>query len=257
MITEFMLINKGLKDINPLICGEQICESSHFFGPASREYFLLHYVISGKGIFRSNGKEYTVSKGQIFVIRPYEITYYQADIEDPWHYCWVGFESSLALSEILSDDVLTIPESEHIFFAIKNCGHFNDSKEFVLCGNIFELLSLIIERKSTFKNDVNNYISKAKNYIESNYVNTLSVEMIANYLNLDRSYLSTIFKKNIGKSPQQYIVDFRLYKAVELISFHGYKPCEAALSTGYPDIFNFSKMFKRKFGVSPKNYMPK
>jgi AraC-like DNA-binding protein len=257
MMTELMLINKGFKDINPLICGEHICESSHNFGPASREYYLLHYVISGKGIFKTKGKEYNVSKGQVFVIRPYEITYYQADFKDPWHYCWVGFKSSLDLSEPLFDDILTIPECEHIFLSLINCGHLNSAKELFICGHIFELLSLISEINSTFESDVNKYVSKAKNYIESNYMNPLSVEMIANYLNLNRSYFSVIFKKNIGKSPQQYIVDFRLEKALELISLHGYKPGEAALSSGYPDVFTFSKMFKRKFGISPKNYSPK
>ena len=251
---DILLINKGLGDINPLVCGDEMCAPGHSFGPASRQYFLLHYVFSGCGRFIRNGKSVPVSKGQIFVISPHEITLYQADKATPWHYAWVGFESSLNLSVILGDDVLTVPECEHIFSAIARCDYLEYSRELYVCGKIYELLSLLGESKSIGESGTSRYVLKAKNYIESNYVNNIDVKRIADYLGLDRSYFSTIFKKHIGCSPQQYILHFRLEKAAELIALYGYSPSEAALSAGYTDIYNFSRMFKRKFGVSPRNY---
>ena len=95
---------------------------------------------------------------------------------------------------------------------------------------------------------------KAKAYIDANYVNPITVETLADSLEINRSYFSTTFKREIGKSPQQYLVDVRLSKAAELMTEQGYSASAAALSSGYTDIFNFSKMFKRKYGLSPTAY---
>ena len=53
---------------------------------------LLHYVVRGKGIFRRGKREYALQAGEIFVIRPGEVTYYEADMRDPWEYMWVAFD---------------------------------------------------------------------------------------------------------------------------------------------------------------------
>ena len=81
-----LLDNLHMADINPRICGVEACAPGHSFGPAVREYFLLHYVVRGKGIFRRGKREYTLQAGEIFVIRPGEVTYYEADMRDPWEY---------------------------------------------------------------------------------------------------------------------------------------------------------------------------
>ena len=87
-----LLDNLHMADINPRICGVEACAPGHSFGPAVREYFLLHYVVRGKGIFRRGKREYTLQAGEIFVIRPGEVTYYEADMRAPWEYMWAGFD---------------------------------------------------------------------------------------------------------------------------------------------------------------------
>ena len=62
-----LLDNLHMADINPRICGVEACAPGHSFGPAVREYFLLHYVVRGKGIFRRGKREYTLQAGEIFV----------------------------------------------------------------------------------------------------------------------------------------------------------------------------------------------
>lgn len=253
MLNDIMLENLRLRDVNPLICGEEACEPGHTFGPAARDYYLLHYVLSGKGTFFSGGRSYTVTKGQIFVIRPHEMTCYRADGQDPWHYCWVGFESSLDLSVLFSRDVITTPDCGHVFHALRDSSGVQAGREWYICGKIYELLSLL-RAPVAGAPQASEYVRRAVNFIESNYIKDISVEGIAAQLSLDRSYFSTIFKKYTGKSPQKYIVDYRLTRAAELIAVKRYKPTDAARSAGYPDIFNFSRMFKKKFGVSPREY---
>ena len=101
-----LLDNLHMADINPRICGVEACAPGHSFGPAVREYFLLHYVVRGKGIFRRGKREYTLQAGEIFVIRPGEVTYYEADMRDPWEYMWAGFDCAPPFAALLEQDVL-------------------------------------------------------------------------------------------------------------------------------------------------------
>lgn len=264
MYRDVIIINREYKELNPLICGCQECESSHSFGPASREYFLIHYIVSGKGTFKTKNGIYNLSKGNMFVIRPYEMTYYEADKTNPWSYIWIGFnidiKSSLyAQASFLKSDILYSEYCERIFRDTLKSDSFANSKEVYLCSKLYEMFSILIEGEKTSEsqNIPDIYVQKAKSYISANYMNNISVEAIATYLGINRRYFSSIFKKAAGMPPQQYIVNLRLQKAARLLKENGYTPKNAALSSGYQDIFNFSKMFKRKFGVSPLNYKNK
>lgn len=75
-------------------CGFQHCESLHNFGPAVRDHYLIHCVLSGKGTFTVGDRKFRLSAGQGFLIHPGIITTYTADKTEPWYYCWVGFGGS-------------------------------------------------------------------------------------------------------------------------------------------------------------------
>lgn len=254
MLKEILLRDYPFNDLKPLICGEEICQTGHAYGPATRPYYLIHYVLSGTGTFESPRGKYQVSSGELFIIHPFEITYYQADTKNPWHYCWVGFEMNLPAHLYLKDDVVHSPQLEKLFRDIKNCETVDAGREFYICSKLYELLAHLTLNQSDGKAPSKAYIDKAKNYIMANYMKPITIESLAQKLGLERSYFSNLFKKHIGQSPQAYLVDFRLTKAAELITLHGYKPSEAAISVGYNDLFNFSKMFKKKFGMCPTAY---
>ena len=61
------------KDINPLQCGWEQCEAGHSFGPTVRGFYLIHYVLSGRGIFSAHGTDFSLRKGQMFIIHPHRI----------------------------------------------------------------------------------------------------------------------------------------------------------------------------------------
>lgn len=251
---DILLSNIKLDNINPVSCGQHRCKGSHLFGPAIRDYYLLHYIVSGEGFFYSHGNEYKLSRGNIFIIRPNETTTYRASSEDPWFYRWIGFTSDLDLSMALSEDVIYAPECDYLFRLMVGVGNTNASKEYYICGKIFELISLLSHRNEPV-NKSHKYVEMAKNYIETNYNCThISIAEIADNLNLDRSYFSTLFKKCTGKSPQEYLLDFRLNKAAEMLTVSTLKSGEIGRACGYIDQFNFSKMFKRKYGISPSQY---
>lgn len=73
-------------DLKIRFCGHSECLPSHSYGPGSRPYYLLHFVLSGKGKLIVNKSEYSIEAGQLFVVEPNQMVFYQADKDDPWTY---------------------------------------------------------------------------------------------------------------------------------------------------------------------------
>ena len=121
-VQHIFLVNQNWKDINPMECGQERCAPGHSFGPGVRDYYILHYVLSGVGRFTVNDTAHTLHAGDIFVIRPFERIYYEADAEAPWHYVWAGFEASVPLPEALSQDVIRCPDARAVFLEMLDAG---------------------------------------------------------------------------------------------------------------------------------------
>ena len=98
------------------------------------------------------------------------------------------------------------------------------------------------------------YISEALQFIEMNYSGKVTVDMIANYVGLNRSYLNSIFKEDMGKTLQQYLMEFRILKACELLENEELSIGDVSRSVGYVDQLLFSKVFKRLQGITPSEY---
>lgn len=248
MAEPFLLSDQHFRDINPVDCGWERCEPSHSFGPTARMYWLLHYVVSGSGVFESGGVRHPVRAGQMFVIHPLETTFYQADEHDPWEYIWIGFTTALTLPAPLREQAVVQHSGlGSLFSSVLRLRTMTQGRELFLCGQVYQLLSLLSERQPS----ENDYVEQAQTYLASNYMQDVSISGLAARLGLNRSYFSTLFHRRTGLSPQQYLLRCRMEHARELLCSHAFTPGEAALAVGYPDIFAFSRMFKRYYGVSP------
>lgn len=249
--SEILIVNQQFHDINPLVCGSEQCEPGHSYGPAVRMYWLLHYVEKGCGVLRADGREYKVEKGQIFVIRPMETTVYQADIQNPWRYHWIGFTAGISLPNVLlSERVIINRDAEGIFRRMQESSQMNQGKELFLTGLIYQLLSSLNQREK----GIYDYVAQVRTYIDSSYMQDVSISRLAGQMNVNRCALSTQFRQKTGKSPQQYLVSCRMEQSCRLMDTYGYGPGQAAIAVGYPDVCAFSKMFKRFYGISPSEF---
>lgn len=262
-LKDLLISNKKFREINPVVAGWEDCRKGHAFGPAIREYYLIHYVISGRGIFQRKNQTFTVEKNSMFVIRPHEMTFYKADSEEPWSYIWIGFEGSLTEELLrttdLKDDlsILYAPYLRDFFIGIKSAEHLNASAEIFLCGRIFEMFSVLQEahfKKNQPARSSSLYVKYAEDYLKANYTKPLKISKLADMLGIDRRYLCRIFNRVTGETPQKYLMNIRLKKAAELLGTGLYSVGEVSRSSGYEDIYNFSKMFKKMYGVSPLSY---
>lgn len=131
------------------------------------------------------------------------------------------------------------------------CGNHERGRSAFLCACLWELFTLILENSGESEVD---YVQYALDCIHSEYVESITVEIIASRLGLNRSYFSTLFKSKMGVSPKRYLLEYRMRMAAALLTKERQPVAVTANSVGYTDIFNFSKMFKQYYGLSPTEY---
>ena len=91
------------------------------------------------------------------------------------------------------------------------------------------------------------------NFIKKNYTTELSVKELVEYSHLNRSYFSTLFRKNTGLSPQQFLLHLRLAIACKKFDTTHYNVTTIANSVGY-EAPAFTQAFRRTLGISPSRY---
>lgn len=248
-------------------CGVSKTEPFHSFGPAQKPHYVIHYIISGHGHFRMRGTEYYLEPGFGFLIPPEELVFYEADEEDPWYYLWIGFSGVLA-ADILNNIGLSVQSpifkmenGDGLYNIVKDMMQHNSMglhNELRLNGLLQIFLANIAEqaftddRKSDESPDT--YVSRAVSYIQSNYCNPIKISDIAEYVCVNRSYLYTLFMKETGFSPQQFLATFRITKAAELLQLTDLSIESISISCGYKNALIFNKAFKQMKGMSPSAY---
>ena len=83
-------------------CGLERCAPGQTWGPGIRDHYLIHLVVSGRGVFEVGGKTFAVAPGDLFFAKPSQLIRYTADEQQPWEYSWVGFNGACAISWPLS-----------------------------------------------------------------------------------------------------------------------------------------------------------
>ncbi|MBI6060521.1 AraC family transcriptional regulator [Clostridium perfringens] len=230
---------------------------------------VIHYVTKGYGTFKFNGKVYNLKQGDIFILLKGMQVEYVASIDDPWEYYWIGFSGSnaneyLNRTSITNSCVANCEENSKIPKIILNMCEisktYNPSRsdDILLLKELYSLLYALIEEfPNPFEykdKELHTYIQDALNFINSNYMHSITVQEIADYVNLSRSYLYKMFIKNLGISPQRYLINLRMYKATLLLKSTKLPIGEVANSVGYSDSLLFSKTFSKHFSMSPLNY---
>lgn len=98
------------------------------------------------------------------------------------------------------------------------------------------------------------YVDFVKEYVAVNYRNEVLFSDLANVAHISRSHLSALFKKEVGCTFSEYIVQFRIGKSKEIMKFNNIKLNEVAHMVGFNDYAHFSKTFKKLTGVPPEKY---
>ncbi|MBQ7147270.1 MAG: helix-turn-helix transcriptional regulator [Pseudobutyrivibrio sp.] len=115
-----------------------------------------------------------------------------------------------------------------------------------------ELTRLVYEHKN--KRHISSYIEQCKDYVKKHYKEKIYLDVIASSLGISDSYLSRLFKKEMGIRLQDYIVQVRLERAANLLVYSNETIPRIAEYVNFPSQSYFGKVFKDKFGMTPRSY---
>lgn len=255
-------------DLNLYQFGWERTAPLHSYGPHARNHYLFHYVISGKGTLFANEQVYEITAGHGFLVVPGQITTYRADEREPWEYTWIEFDGlraqeSLRLAGISGKEPIFTPANQEageklcqqMLYIVNN----GTAEPTHLIGHGFLFLSQLVEssahqRTQNVRRLRDFYIKEALTFIEDNYHRDVSVEEIAAFCGLNRSYFGKVFRETMGESPQTFLLHYRMAKAAQLLKETRLSVGEIAQQVSYDNQLHFSRAFKNVHGVSPREY---
>lgn len=245
--------------------GFQKCLPQHKW-EGIRNHYLIHYIHSGRGYYRTGGQTFLLTKGDAFLIYPDKKVCYYADENEPWEYYWVGFHGTDAISLIEKTDFSPQnPIFYHCSFGneILNClleiyyVRGNTAANTVkMTSSLYQMFSFFIQDSTTkqIKPSSVPHIELAISFIASQYSYPITIEEIASYVGISRTHLFREFKEHLKQSPKDYLTDFRMKEACRLLNSTTLSINSIANSVGYENGMYFSKSFHKKFHITPSQF---
>ena len=265
--------NQNFVDLGLFQFERERCTPAHSFGPAARNHYLFHYILSGTGTLMADDSKgvtqtYSIKSMQGFMIFPNQITTYVADKQLPWEYVWLEFDG-LRVKSLLDTIGLSLDKPvyharnkslrEDMANEMLYISRHKDESPFHLIGHLYLFLDYLLRSAADEQLEHGSklrefYIHEALTYIEHNFQNEITIEDIAGVCGLNRTYFGKIFKEALGKTPQEFLLNYRMLKAAELLKLTSLSIGDVGLAVGYANQMHFSRAFKNNYGISPREW---
>ena len=230
----------------------------------------LFYVVDGKGEFNIQGQRFPVKPNDFVIINPQVEHTELSSPDEPLEYIVLGI-NGLSFSNLTP-----VSEGGHPFSFFNLRDEQKDILRYLnamvqeatsqqmsyelVCHNLLEILLIKILRHQHFDLEVGKQskatkdISFIKHYLETYYHESIQLEDLASMTHLSRFYISHSFKKEIGMSPMEYLIDIRIKESKILLRTTNYSISQVADIVGFTTPTYFSKQFRKSTGISPTDY---
>lgn len=185
-------------------------------GPRVRSYCLLHYITKGKCKFHVNGMTYHLQAGQGFFIAPDYETRYETDGDEPWNYIWVGAagEEMKHLMHVLglsqANPIFSCHQGDRLVHCVRDMLQHRQltmTDHYFRMSTLYRFIAILSEERQVNQPlaSVNSYIANVMTYVRHHLHEHMSTADIAATMNLNRSYLSSLFRSQTGMTLRSYI----------------------------------------------------
>lgn len=259
----------GTIDLSLSFYGYEECTPNYSFGPAIRDTYVLHYITKGKGQFHYKGKIVDLKAGDFFLLKPDELTFYQADsqilgLTTGWELLEGGHLTTLLYLKFLTNPTspsqITVihkqlQNSLKILSASLRLQKSNELAQLHIMGQLHELMfhlgTIAPNQKKENISSTHQLYLDCKRLIDSHYPQSLTIQDLAKELSVHRSYLTSVFKEFHQLSPKEYLLFVRMKRAQQLLEHTNETIKVIAYSVGFSDPLHFSKAYKQFFHKTP------
>ena len=118
-----------------------------------------------------------------------------------------------------------------------------------------EILLHLIRRKAGSRATADTLgIARLVDYIQNHYREAMTLETMAGYLRVSTSHLSHEFRRQCGMAPIEYLLHIRVENARQMLALTDRPIYEIAEQMGFSDVNNFTRQFKKRTGMTPRDY---
>ena len=238
--------------------------------PHTHHFSELFYVLHGEGAFYIENEKVPVKTDDLVIINPYVEHTEKTLPNDPMEYIVFGVEGlAFSFSGAGQDNPKGYSfysygsdKKQFINFAQLMMQEFRDKLPGFeqVCHGLLQVLLVYISRKQNLSviSDSSFQLSKecalAKRYIDSNYSQNITLDSLAEITHINKFYLAHSFTECVGQSPINYLTDRRLEACKELLVSSNLSVAQVATSVGFSSQSYFSQIFRKKTGMTPRQY---
>lgn len=246
-------------------------------GKHAQNSWELVCIICGTGVRTIGDKSEPIENGEVILIPPGipHVWNFENSVTDP-----NGNISNIAVffeSQVLDGIVTVFPETRRLADRLKSLstafsyrGKTQDSIRCQLLAmrnlspesrlpKMLELLTLISNTDNCQPIGSNNLLDKSQQRLEKtrvfcacNFARDLTLKEAAAYVGMNKSAFCRFMRRNTGKSFSEYLNDYRLEKAAEMLRITDERIADIAYDVGFPNVTYFNRLFKSRFGYSPR-----
>lgn len=235
--------------------------------PHNCKGFCIHYILSGK--IKINGR---ILDNSHAYMHSGDVSYTLSSADDSsWEEVSINFSGHSAHSLVkklnlnTNTPVFTSYHNEKIGEIIKEAiysDYTDKSIDYSLLGVLYSVVSYL-PKKAPSKvihpiipqsEHSNAHIQKACSYIENHYFEQITIRDIAQHVNISTGHLSRLFNQIMRRTPQRYLIEYRMHIAEVLLIDTTMSVSEIASLVGYPDARHFSQLFRSVSVYTPSQY---
>ncbi len=266
--TSFSFISLDFQNEYLNLChsGTDTCPPGKVSGPLVKDFYLIHYILSGKGSYTVGNMHHQLGPGDAFLIRPGKTVVYTADRDDPWQYCFFAFsgqaaEQYLNRTAFATGDVVHIGDdtiNDLVCETTDNLSSLPRNADMYALSQLMKMLLFFAEHyddgQSGRSQPIRADIQKVLDFIAYHYADPITVLDMSRLVALERSYFCRIFKLTVGVSPKDYLTKYRLDKARYFLTETTHSVSSISEKVGFQSFSSFSRLFTAHFQQSPSQY---
>lgn len=249
--------------------GDFRCGPNYFTDRENLPSYLIKLCISGEGQLEYEGQTSAIRPGDLFWIDCMKSQRYRtAPARGNWRVMWVHFTGEccaayyqLFLSQNDGGSVvrpgsdLAIRSTLETLIKLYRDGSATLMDDVQASAMLVQLMSHCIQAAGASGDSrLPRYVVDARSYINLHYAERITLDDLARVLSINKFYLQKLFKRCIGLSPNEYLIQTRLTRAKQLLRTTGGSIAQIAAEVGAANIGNFIAMFKKYEGVTPGAY---